>query len=83
MGDTTSACIFHTIFKRLASDPTEQHKKWALEFWAEAHAYDFAWIELECAEAMAKLGLARMRVDPDFPDDGEVWFFGPEGKDEP
>lgn len=81
MSDRESANIFALYFKQLASDPTEQHKKWAEEIWKETSNYDFSNYHLDCEDELTSLGLARKRVDPEYPEGGEVWFYGPEGND--
>ncbi len=43
--------------------------------------YDFAPYQMGCDAALQVLELARKRVDPDEPDEGEVWFYGPPGAD--
>jgi hypothetical protein len=81
MSDRTSADIFSKMFKLLASDPTPQHKAWALKLWRETPYYDFSNCELGCDKELKKLDLARKRVDPEEPDEGRVMFYGPEGAD--
>jgi hypothetical protein len=77
MADRTSAGIFHRLFRKLATDPTDQHRLWAREFWEEAKQYDFSWYQLECDEELLVLGLARRGIDPDYPHEGETIFYGP------
>ena len=77
MADRDSAEIFREIFTRLGSDPTEQHVRWAHEFWKLTREFDFSEYQLCCDEALAKLSLARRGVDPDYPE-GERWLYGPE-----
>ena len=81
MGDSTSNEIFATFFDLLASDPTPQHVEWAHKLWKKTKDYDFCDNELGCEKSLAKLGLARKRVDPEYPEDGKMWFYGLEGKD--
>lgn len=78
MADRNSAEIFGVIFKRLASDPTDQHKQWALDFWSFGRCYDFSWDQMHCDSALKILGLARDGVDPKYPDDA-MTFYGPNG----
>ena len=59
------------VFEKLASDPTEQHKQWAIEFWKQAHRYDFSWDQMRCDKALLVLELARKGIDPDFPNEPE------------
>jgi len=77
MADRDSATIFSEIFTRLGSDPTEQHVKWAHELWKLTQQYDFSAYQLECDEALQKLGLAWRGLDPDYPEDGVTWLYGP------
>lgn len=83
MADRSSAEIFGNMFILLASDPTEQHKKWARQLWSDSGRYDFSPYQMYADEYLEILDLARKRVDPENPGDGEVWFFGPEGRDKP
>jgi hypothetical protein len=82
MADRNSAAIFGSFFTRLASDPTEQHMDWAKEMWNETLGYDFSPYQMYCEEALIVLGLCRMKIDPEYPDEGEVAWYGEEGKDE-
>ena len=62
MSDTGSAYIYASIYKRLASKPTPQHRRWAKRFWRESFEYDFNGYDLCGAGAEAslvRLGLAR------------------------
>jgi hypothetical protein len=78
MADRTSAGIFAEIFEMLAEDPvTEKDKEKALDFWEKSGSYDFSAQQMCCNQALEKLGLARKRVDPKYPNDGPVWFYGP------
>lgn len=81
MSDRDSAEIFHEVFTMLASDPTPQHIAWAKKLWKLTGQFDFSNYQLECETALAKLQLARKRVDLEEPEEGKVWFYGPEGKD--
>lgn len=63
--------------RKLASDPTPQHKKWAHELWERRHDHDFHSSEMRCDEELVVLGLARRGLDPDYPEDGEKWLYGP------
>jgi hypothetical protein len=75
MAGRTSATIFATIFDKLAEDPTEQHRQWALEFWEESDNYDFSPSQRGCDEALQKLGLARRGVNPRHKEGGEVLLY--------
>jgi hypothetical protein len=82
MADRTSAGLFGEFFCLLAADPTDQHVKWARDLWRNTLEYDFSPCQMGCDEALSTLSLARRRVDPRWPDDGPVWWYGPEGEDE-
>ena len=58
MSDRTSAEIYGEVFKLLASDPTEQHKKWTLKLWKASFEYDFAPYQLYCDKELKELDLA-------------------------
>ena len=58
MSDSNSAIIYSEVFELLASDPTEQHKKWALKLWKASFEYDFAPMDMHCDKALKKLDLA-------------------------
>lgn len=77
MADRNSAQIFSVIFTRLGSDPTEQHITWAHELWKMTLRFDFSEQQLCCEKALEKLGLARRGVDPEYPEDGKTWLYGP------
>lgn len=55
-----------------------EHKAMALKIWPFTQEYDFDEYQMGCDEALIKLGLARMTVDPRYPEDGEVVVYGPE-----
>ena len=61
----------------LASNPSDEHKKIARKVWAMSREYDFCDDEMYCDRALHKLDLARKGVDPGYPEDGEVWIYGP------
>ena len=63
MADRNSADIFGLLFEKLASDPTKQHKTWAREFYEKSRTYDFSPDQMDCDEALVKLGLAKMSDD--------------------
>lgn len=58
MSDRTSAAIFGRLFERLATDPTEQHKQWARELWAETSGYDFHPKQMNADRSLIVLDLA-------------------------
>lgn len=81
MADRTSASLFCQVFELLASDPTPQHVAFARTLWDHTYGYDFSPYQMECDEALQALGLARMGVDPQYPEDGPVMLYGPEDPD--
>ena len=78
MADRSAASIFQIVFEHLADDPTPKAKALALVLWHEMQGYDFSYDQLNCGEALGKLGLARRGIDPDYPEDGKTWLYGPE-----
>lgn len=78
MADRTSAGIFAEVFEFLAKEP-EKNKEAALHFWEKQRDYDFSPEQMCCDEALTKLGLCRRGIHPDWPDDGEVDLYGPNG----
>jgi hypothetical protein len=81
MSDRETARVFERIFKKLGSDPTPQHRSWALELWRDMSCFDFHYSQLSLREELLALDLARFRIDAKYPEDGEVLFFGPPGED--
>lgn len=75
MADRTSAGIFGKIFTLLADVTPEKHKELAQEFYEASREYDFSEYQMSCDEALIKLGLAKMGIDPDYPEDGEVILY--------
>lgn len=71
MADKTSAALFATLFKKLASDPTEQHRQWALELWESTKGYDFSPYQMGCDEALKVLGLAYDGYDHEYRSDDD------------
>ena len=69
MADRTSAEIYGTIFRALASDKPVNKKALARKFWAESFGYDFSPYQMDCDEELVKLGLAKTVDHPDY-DDG-------------
>lgn len=80
MADRRSAELFGTLFEELADgDGPLDRRALARRLWALAGDFDFSHQQLECDEALTKLGLARRGVDPGDRDGGEVMLYGPEG----
>lgn len=81
MSDRSGAYMFGRVFKLIAEHvpPGAERDTLAAEFWREQRDYDFSPNQMDADEALATLGLARRGVNPDWPDDGEVWLYGPEG----
>ena len=77
MADRTSARVFGKVFRLLAKKPTDEHKAIATELWPETEEYDFSPDQMYCDDALKALGLAKMGVDPRWPDEGEVIIYGP------
>ena len=75
MADRTSAEVFGFIFEKLSDNPTDENKKLADEIFAKTMQYDFSHYQMYADEALQKLGLAKMGVDPEYPDDGEVMIY--------
>lgn len=68
MSGRTSAEIFHEIFRMFAQEATARDKEYAYKVWRMAWQYDFSWEQMECDEALVRLGLARPGCDEtDFP----------------
>lgn len=80
MEDRTSAGLFADIFEYLAADKKPLDRRaFARWLWKKHGHFDFTHEQLECEEALSKLGLARRIADPDS-DDGGTWVYGPEGE---
>ena len=58
MSDRESAAIYSEVFELLASDPTEQHKTWALKLWKASFECDFSQEQMGCDKELKKLDLA-------------------------
>lgn len=80
MADRNSADIFGRIFRKLASEPndTVNKRKFALWLWENCSEFDFTPEQLESYDALCSLGLARVGIDLDYPEDGEITLYGPE-----
>lgn len=81
MADRTSAEIFGEVFRKLGQtkNDTIDKRKFALWLWELQQRYDFSHEQMNCQEELVKLGLAtKMGIDPDYPEDSEIWLYGPE-----
>jgi hypothetical protein len=79
MADRTSAELFGMMFDIVAEElPEDRREAVALRLWKKSRMYDFSPGQMEVDEALRKLGLARLAVDPRWPEDGECWQYGPE-----
>ena len=79
MADRTSAGLFGKVFNLLAKNPTSEHKEIAKEIFAEVGNYDFSNYQMYADDALMKLGLAKIGINPKYPDDGEVVIYFGEG----
>jgi len=70
MADRTSAAVFSTIFEALAKGNIDP-KKLAKQLMKATREYDFNTYQMDCDKALLKLGVAKMGVDPEYPEDGE------------
>jgi hypothetical protein len=77
MSDHQGAYEFGMMFRKLAEKPTDDAKEFAQLLWTLSREHDFSDDEMRADEALAKLGLARRGIDPDYPKEGEVWLYGP------
>jgi len=59
MSDHDSPVIFGEVFELLASDPTDQHIKWAKKLWKLSFQYDFSADDMHIDKALMKLDLAK------------------------
>jgi hypothetical protein len=75
MADRTSAGVFGGIFKLLAENPTEEHKRMAKTISSMTKEYDFSPYQMYADDDLIKLGLAKLGVDPKYPDEGEVVIY--------
>jgi len=76
MADRTSAALFGKFFELLAKNPTDEHKEIAKEIFTETLGYDFSHYQMYADESLLALGLAKIGVDPEYPEDGEVLIYG-------
>jgi hypothetical protein len=78
MADRSSAYIFGQIFELIDEHvPADKKRKMALKFWKESRNYDFGPSDMHVDEALTRLGLAKEKVDPRYPEDGPVTMYGP------
>lgn len=75
MADRTSASLFGKIFDLLAKNPTEENKAIAAEIYPMRNGFDFSDYQMYCDESLIKLGLAKMGINPKYPEDGEVVIY--------
>jgi hypothetical protein len=75
MADRTSAALFGKIFSLLAKNPTDEHKAIAKEIFSFTSEYDFNYYQMDADNELIILGLAKMGIDPDYPEDGEVVIY--------
>lgn len=75
MADRTSAALFSTVFGFLAEHPDERNKVFAKRLWRETREYDFTSDQMSCDEDLIALGLAKLGIDPEYPEDGETVLY--------
>ena len=75
MADRTSAALFGKIFSLLAKNPTDEHKAIAKEIFSYTGEYDFNNYQMEVDKELIILGLAKMGIDPKYPEDGETVIY--------
>lgn len=75
MADRTSAALFGKIFELLAKNPTDENKKIALEIWPFRSEYDFNEYQMDADDSLQILGLAKIGIDPRYPEDGETVLY--------
>lgn len=75
MADRTTAELFRTIFELLAKNPTEENKKIALRIWPLRSEYDFSNYQMDADASLVILGLAKMEIDKQYPEDGEIAIY--------
>lgn len=71
MADRTSARLFGKIFDLLAKNPTDEHKEIAKEIYAETIDYDFSNYQMYSDNSLIALGLAKIGINEDYPEEGE------------
>lgn len=75
MADRTSAEIFGSIFEKLSEEPDTANVQFVTWLWEMAGRYDFSDCQMECDEALVKLGLATTSED----EYGRVYHRRPRG----
>lgn len=70
------------VFRLLADDGQLDRDSLVEYFWNVRSKYDFSPYQMDCDDALVKLGLARLRIDPEYPNEPERMFYGPPGDDE-
>jgi hypothetical protein len=80
MADRNSAEIFGTLFEFISQDPMIPRHELAEKLWSMAQQYDFSWCQMDCDAHLIKLGLAKVGIDPEYPEDGEGIIYGPTGE---
>ena len=76
MADRTSAEVFGRVFQILAKNPTDENKEIAKELFSYTNEYDFSHYQMYADESLIALGLAKLGIDPRYPEDGEVIIYG-------
>ena len=71
MADRTSAEIFGNIFDLLAENPTEGNKILAYRIY-DMNVYDFSDCQMGADKSCLVLGIAKMGINPEYPEDGIV-----------
>lgn len=81
MSDRSSAHIFGRVFELIDRHvPDEKKKRQARHFWKLSLEYDFGPSDMYCDPALKRLGLARVGVDPSYPEEGKtVLYLGDDG----
>ena len=77
MADRTSAEIFGTFFCRAAALKLGKKDKLVKFMWALRTEYDFSDYQMDCDEALIRLGLARRGIDPEYSEDEETVLYDP------
>lgn len=83
MADRTSAAVFGMVFEELAKaiDGEFDPKKLAKKLMKESQGFDFNSCQMGCDKALLKLGVAKMGIDKDYPEDGKrVLYLGEDYK---
>jgi len=74
MADRTSARIFGDIFDLLAEDP-DKYKEVAHKIYGLVCGYDFDDYQMCANDACLVLGIARIGINTDCPEDGEIILY--------